>query len=158
VPTRLAPGIREKRPGYFEVLVYAGIDPKTGRSRYASKTVRGSVRDANAARAELLTNIEQHVIDSRHTVAGLFDRAIDHLETLGGEPSTIHSYRSIARRVSAEIGRVRLTKLRADHLDRVYAARLRSGPRGALPPDLLDRCARTCRDWARSCRVRSPVG
>ena len=75
--------------------VYSGTDPRSGRSQYASKTVRGSVRDANAARAQLLANIEQHVIESRHTAAELFDRVIDHLETLGRERSTVHSYRSI---------------------------------------------------------------
>jgi hypothetical protein len=85
------------------------------------------VRDANAARAQLLANIEQHVIESRHTVAELFDSVIDHLETLGRERSTVHSYRSIARTVSTELGRVQLTKLRADQLDRVDAALLRSG-------------------------------
>jgi integrase len=46
---------------------------------------------------------------------------------LGRERSTVHSYRSIARTVSTELGRVQLTKLRADQLDRVYAALLRSG-------------------------------
>ncbi len=33
VPTKLAPGIREKRPGYFEVRVYGGLDPLTGKAR-----------------------------------------------------------------------------------------------------------------------------
>jgi len=50
MPTKLAPGIREKRPGYFEVCVYGGLDPATGKPRQVSRTVRGSVRDANALR------------------------------------------------------------------------------------------------------------
>lgn len=50
VPTTLAPGIREKRPRYFEVRVYGGLDP-----------------------------------------------LIDHLGVLGREPTTLPSYRTIAR-------------------------------------------------------------
>lgn len=50
VPTTLAPGIREKRPRYFEVRVYGSLDP-----------------------------------------------LIDHLGVLGREPTTLPSYRTIAR-------------------------------------------------------------
>jgi len=127
MPTRLAPGIREKRPGYFEVRVYAGADPLTGKSRYASRTVRGSVKDANALRATLLTEIERRGASSPHTVAELFDRVIDHLETLGREPTTILGYRDIASFASVKLGRIQAVKLRADHLDQFYEELLRSG-------------------------------
>src|SRR5579864_3435772 len=127
VPTKLAPGIREKRPGYFEVRVYAGTDPATGRSRYASRTVRGSVKDANAVRAQLLVDVERREVHASHTLAELFDRVTDHLEALGRERSTVHSYRQIARVVSAKLGRVDVAQLRADQLDRLYAELLRAG-------------------------------
>ena len=47
VPAKLAPGIREKRKGYYEIRVYAGADPVTGKARQLSRTVRGTVADAN---------------------------------------------------------------------------------------------------------------
>jgi integrase len=103
MPSRLAPGIREKRPGYFEVRVYAGRDPVTGRSRYATRTVRGTVKEANAVRAQLLTDVDRDGITAKHTVRDLFERVIDHLETLGREPTTIFGYRQIASAPTAAL-------------------------------------------------------
>ena len=128
MPSRLAPGIREKRPGYFEVRVYAGRDPATGISRYATRTVRGTVKEANAVRAQLLTDVDRDgVVTTKHTVRELFDRVIDHLETLGRERTTIFGYRQIARSVPETIGRMPLAKLRAGDLDRYYSELVRSG-------------------------------
>jgi integrase len=127
VPTRLAPGIREKRPGYFEVRVYAGVEPLTGRARYVSRTVRGSVKDANALRASLLAEADRLGPETRQTVAELFSRVIEHLEALGREPTTILSYRQIATVSAARLGRTPLSKLRADHLDTFYEELLRAG-------------------------------
>ena len=131
MPTRLAPGIREKRPGHFEVRVYAGVDQVTGKPRYVSRTVRGSVKDANALRASMITDLERVAAGTSHTVAELFDRVIEHLETLGREATTIYSYREIAEVTAARLGRVQLSKLRADHLDRFYEELLRSGKSAA---------------------------
>ena len=44
--------IRERRPGVFEVRGYVGRDER-GRPRQVSKTVRGTLRDAKRAAAEL---------------------------------------------------------------------------------------------------------
>jgi integrase len=128
MPARLAPGIREKRPGYFEVRVYGGVDPATGKARQLSRTVRGSVKDANALRAQLLIEVERKGGGgTTHTVAELFEAVIDHLEALGREPTTLIGYRQIAARFESRLGKVPLRKLRASHLDAFYGELARGG-------------------------------
>jgi integrase len=51
--TRGSGGIKEKRPGVFLVDIEFGSDPVTGRRRRVSRTVRGTVDDAEAALAKL---------------------------------------------------------------------------------------------------------
>ena len=43
---RTAPGMRERTPGVWEIVVQAGRDPITGRHRQVSRTVRGSLGEA----------------------------------------------------------------------------------------------------------------
>ena len=127
MPTRLAPGIREKRPGYFEVRVYGGVDPKTGKSRQVTRTIRGSVKEANELRATLLIEVARTGAPHPHGLAELFDAVLEHLEALGREPTTLHGYRRMADRIIEEVGDKPLRKLRASDCDRFYAALLRGG-------------------------------
>ena len=56
--------------GTRKVRVYGGIDPATGKARQLSRTVRGSVKDANALRAQLLIEVERKGAGgSTHTLA-----------------------------------------------------------------------------------------
>jgi hypothetical protein len=43
---RNAPGMRERAPEVWELVVEAGRDPVTGRHRQVSRTFRGNLRDA----------------------------------------------------------------------------------------------------------------
>lgn len=131
VPTKLAPGIRQKRPGYFEVRVYGGLDPATGKARQVTRNVRGTVKDANALRAELLTEVADKGVAVRKSVNELFDAVIEYLEALGREPTTLLSYRSIAGRAGERFGNVPVGKLRASDLDRYYAELLKGGAKAA---------------------------
>ena len=55
--------MRERSPGSWELIVEAGRDPVTGRSRQVSRTFHGNLRDAKKARAELLVEVGK----GRHT-------------------------------------------------------------------------------------------
>jgi integrase len=127
VPSKLAPGIRERRPGYFEVRVYGGLDPDTGKARQVCRSVRGTVKDANELRASLLLEIARTGASSQHTLAELFDAVIEHLSALGREPTTLHGYEGIARRVPDRLRNKTLRKLKASDLDGFYARMLRAG-------------------------------
>ena len=56
------------------------------------------------------------------TVADLIDRWLAHSDSIGRSPTTMRKYRSIAETVvKPELGKVRLSKLTAGDLDRLYA-------------------------------------
>ena len=154
MPTKLAPGIREKRPGYFEVRVYGGLDPLTCKPRQVARTVRGTVKDANALRAQLLTEVADKGVAVRRSVSELFDAVLEHLDALGREPTTMQGYRAIATKAAERIGRIQVGKLRASDLDRYYAELLRSGNKAGTvhrAHGFIHRClAQAVKwDWAR---------
>ncbi|HXU98088.1 MAG TPA: tyrosine-type recombinase/integrase [Jiangellaceae bacterium] len=62
------------------------------------------------------------------TVAQLLERWLAHLEDLGRSPATLYNYRRyVDRELVPTIGGVRLSKLTASHLDRVYSSLRRRG-------------------------------
>lgn len=122
--SRIPPGIREKRPGYFEVRVYGGVDPITGKPLMITRGVRG-LNQAKKLRAELVANGHH---GTTGTVSHLFAAVIDHCEhNLRREPQTINGYRIIAKRAGKSLGKVELRKLTAKHLDRFYGELAKDG-------------------------------
>jgi hypothetical protein len=84
--------IRTKVPGkVYELRVSLGKDPRTGRSRQQSVTVRGSRSDAQRALRRLLDDIEsgrhQHPDGGARTFAELLD---DWLALQGGRGPVTH--------------------------------------------------------------------
>ena len=150
----LARGIREKRPGYFEVRVYGGVDPLTGKTLQMSRSVRGTVKDANELRARLMVEVARRGAGTDRTVLHLFETVLDHLETLGGEQTTLVDYRQIAGRFDEVVGGLPLRKLRVTHLDAFYAELIRSGLTAARVRryhSFVHRClAQAVRQWASS--------
>lgn len=51
--------IRELRPGVWEVIVYRGIDPDTGKKRRVSRTVHGSREDAAIRERTLRDSLDE---------------------------------------------------------------------------------------------------
>jgi integrase len=122
----LPPGIRQKRPGYYEVRVYGGKDPLTGRQRQVSRAVRGTLKEAQALRAALITEVETQGVAASSNVTELFAAVIQHLESIGREATTIVGYRQIAKDAGEQFGATLLRKLRASHLDGYYAHMLKN--------------------------------
>jgi integrase len=126
---RKAPGMREKQPEVWELVVQAGIDPVTGKRRQVSRTFRGTMRDAKKARALLLTEVEK----GRHTgtaatVDQLFADFLVELERKGRSPNTIHAYqRTYNRNIKATLGNVPVTKVTTKMLTDLYGAHQRRG-------------------------------
>lgn len=93
--------------------------------------IGGTVKDANALRAEQLMEVDQRGVGVRKTLGELFDAVLDHLEAFGREPRTIQGYRQIARRIEERLGKLPLRKLRASHLDGFYVELMRCGAKPA---------------------------
>jgi len=52
-------GFMRQRGASWELRVFLGRDPLTGRKRYATRTVRGGKREAQTALAEMVTEAER---------------------------------------------------------------------------------------------------
>lgn len=111
---------RQRQPGVWELRVYLGRDPMTGRPLQRSRTFRGGSRAANDALVKLLDDARREPIASHGTVATLIDRYLAFLETRGASPKTLASYRSNASAVVERIGNVPLHEVTASTIDGLY--------------------------------------
>jgi integrase len=122
--------MRERSPGSWELAVSAGVDPSTGRYARVTRTFRTpSKREARAALRRLEEEVASGLVGVEDpTVADLLERWLTHLAGLGRSPSTIYGYRNtLNRAVIPAIGKVRLSKLTAGHLDALYASQRERG-------------------------------
>ena len=116
--------MRERSPGVWELIVEAGRDPVTGRSRQVSRTFRGTLRDAKKARAELLVEVGK----GRHTgtaatVDDLYREWIAELRRKGRSPNTVYGYERVyERNVRPTLGKVAVTKVSTKMLTDLYGA------------------------------------
>jgi integrase len=123
--------IYPRRDGW-EVRVYAGVDPITGKSHRISRQVRGSRKQAE--REE--TRLKAEVMAGRHrgtaakTFGELVELYLDWREHNGKPigPHTIRSYRGLYEaRIKPGIGKLRLPQIDPPTLDRFYTALRKSG-------------------------------
>ncbi len=110
--------IRE-RNGVFQVRVYAGIDPLTGRELYLSETAY-TREEAERARTRLLNKVDENRHPkSRATVGFILDRW---LEVADLEDSTREDYEDKIRvHIRPVFGDMPAGKLDAEMLERFYA-------------------------------------
>ena len=132
--------LREKRPGYWEVRVYAGTDPVSGKRGSVARGVRGTKRDAKRLEATLLHEVaERPVTETEGTLLFACNQVIDHLEQIGRSPTTIDSYRQLADgRIAERIGAIRLCDLTTRDIDGCYASMSAEG----VSPSRIEKCAR----------------
>ena len=106
----------KRKPDYWEVRAYAGVDPETGKPQYVSRTLRGGRRDAEKLLAQLVTKVDQDGPTTRHTLNELLTSHVDHLEQRGREVRTIEGYRSIAKQIAkvapAQMAEIILRKIK----------------------------------------------
>ncbi|MDH4075667.1 MAG: site-specific integrase [Acidimicrobiia bacterium] len=126
---RKAPGMRERSPGVWELIVQAGRDPVTGRYRQVSRTFRGSLREAKQARAQLVVDAAQGRHDGTGaTVDDLCRAWLLELERKGRSPNTIHNYRKTYRHdIEPTLGRTPVNKVTTKMLTDLYGEHQRRG-------------------------------
>lgn len=127
-------GSLRQRGDAWQVRVYAGRDPVTGRKRWLTKTVRGGKREAQRERANLVAEVNRGVATG--TDAG--ERPHRALARGGVARLVAFDPRTDQERIRTHIepllGPIKLKKLNAADLDRFYAE-LRKRP-GRRPPTL----------------------
>jgi len=122
--------IRLRRNGY-QVIVYAGIDPVTGRQRQISRQVKGK-REAERLEAKLRAEVAEgrHRGSAARTVAELLDAWLAWRQTGGRpiSPHTVNDYRGlIERKLKPGLGKLRLAQLDTQRLDRFYGELRKAG-------------------------------
>lgn len=113
--------IRARGKGRWQVQVYAGRDPQTGKERRMARTIEGTRKDAERALTKLLSDVDSRRVTPRSdmTVAELVTRYITHRER-DWSPATALEARRQATRYLTPIGGLPLERLRPIDIDACY--------------------------------------
>jgi integrase len=114
-----------KRRGGWQVIVYAGLDPLTGKQRQLTRQVNGSYRQAEKVEARLRTEVAdgQHAGTRLKTLGELVDLWIERRAASDKpiSPDTVEDYRSlIAKKIKPALGGRHLHTISARVLDTFY--------------------------------------
>jgi integrase len=120
---------RKRREGVWELRVYVGNDPVTGKPRQISSTFYGGAREAED---ELRNLVDQHASPRTDglgvTFGQLLDKWLEECERLDLSPTTLRTYRAqIDKTIRPRLGKTQLTRLTSKHLDDLYGALKASG-------------------------------
>ena len=127
-----------QRAGAWELRVYAGRDPISGKKRWTGRTVKGGKREAQRALAELVAEAgRQQVVPARATVGELLEQWFAHARA-DFSPKTVRETRGfLDRNLLPTLGPLPLARLRHPR------------HRPAVPPAADVRAAPTARRWRR---------
>lgn len=113
--------MRERCPGYWQLRVFEGVDPVTGKKQYRTQVFRGTKRDAQNALAILVTHVNAGVVKTKNcTVAELIDAWLAHIENVGRSPSTLYNYRRVVVQLPDGFKSLPLSKVTAKVVDDLY--------------------------------------
>ncbi len=113
--------MRERRPGYWQLRVFEGADPLTGKKQYRTQSFRGTKRQAQSALASLVSQVNGGVIQTRTcTVTELIDAWLAHIENVGRSPSTLYNYRRLVRQLPDGFKALPLSKVTPKVVDDLY--------------------------------------
>jgi integrase len=113
---------RKRREGVWELRVYVGRDPVTGKDRQVSRTFHGGSREADQALRELVEKYGGSPADGFGITFGkLLDRWLEECERMELSPTTMRTYRAqIKQTIRPNLGKVLLSRLTPKHLDDLY--------------------------------------
>jgi integrase len=78
-----------RRGDPWQLRVYLGRDPVTGKQRYASRTVRGGKRVAQRLLAEMVTDAERGLSVRTNATAGRVDRSVVRAHAMHARPRIV---------------------------------------------------------------------
>lgn len=128
----MAGSIRRRSQNSWQLTVYVGYDSKARKRRYASKTVRGSKREAERALAKFLTEVTEGGLIPTGPVC--VEKVLtDWLEARTAQlsPSTTDRYRVAMKLIPREVKGMPVARLRAHHIEDLYADLAASGQSGS---------------------------
>lgn len=113
--------MRERSPGYWQLRVYEGTDPVSGKKRYRTRAFRGGKREASRELTRLVAEVDGGVITpTRKNVGALLDEWLAHIEHLGRSPSTLYNYRLLVEQLPEGFKSQQLAKVTPKLIDELY--------------------------------------
>ena len=121
-------GFMRQRGSAWDLRVYLGKDPVSGKQRYVTKTVRGGKREAQRVLNAMVVDAERGLIARTNTTVGELLDAWLELATPDFSPKTVRETSGyIERNLRPALGDVPLNKLTPAALDRYYRDLLTDG-------------------------------
>ena len=121
--------LREKRSGYWEVRIDAGIDRLTGKRVQVSRSVEGTRRDAERVLNTLISKHETASVggSTTATFGALVSAWLDQVEP-DLAYQTVQGYKRLIRNhIEPALGSIKLRKLDVATLDSFYHALTKKG-------------------------------
>ena len=120
--------IRKRGTASWELRVYAGTDPETGRRRYQTKTVRGNRADAERELAALVARVAAIRATGSASSMGELLEAWFATAAVSWAPTTIRQTRSVIDRyLLPGLGNVRIGDVTPAMIDALYAGLAENG-------------------------------
>lgn len=92
--------MRERGVGRWQLRVYEGLDPITGRTRYRTRAFKGPKCQAQSALAALVAEVESGTVSPKAmTVNDLLEAWLSHIEHLGRSPTTLYGYGRLVKQL-----------------------------------------------------------
>jgi integrase len=124
--------MRNRGGDAWELRIYRGLDPDTGRQRWSTKTVHGSRRYAQAQLAEFVGTVREAEAQAG-TIGDLLERWFD-AASPHWAPSTVSQTRSVIRRhLQPHLGHLPVSKLTTADIDDLYGHLRRHGGHNSGP-------------------------
>lgn len=143
-------GIREKRPGVFELKFDIGADPVSGKRQTRYRTVKGSRSDAQKTLTRLLHEVDTGDFVERNgiTVQVLLNRWINHMRS-NLAPKTLERYEQLIKNnIVPVLGQQKVGQLKAIHIDSAWSKLRQEGRKdgkGGLSAQTVKHCHRLLR-------------
>lgn len=117
-------GIRKRAKGSYTICVALGKDPETGKYQCHWETVRGTKKDAERRRAELVHQLDTgtFIKPGKTTIAEYLERWLSDYAQPNLSPRGFERYADIVRkRLVPDIDDLLLTQLKPEHIQRHYS-------------------------------------
>ena len=122
--------IIKRYKGSYTVVMNLGVDPATGKRKQQWVSVKSTKKEAEKRLAELLHQIDTGTFmkPGKTTLAEYLERWLKDYVWPNLAPRTAEGYEYIIRRhITPALGRLTLTQLKPEHLQRYYADKLSTG-------------------------------
>ena len=120
---RMKGGIRKRGKNSYTIFISLGKDPVTGKYNYHWQTVKGTKKEAEKQRTELLHQLDSgaFIRPSKTTFAEYLERWLKDYARPNLSPRSHERYAGIIKKyLITEMGNIPLTQLKPEHIQRHY--------------------------------------